>query len=50
MKANAYTGMSLEEAKQILNIRDLNDLDTVAKVKTPCILTHVSILPCSLEL
>ena len=33
MKASAYTGMSLEEAKQILNIRELNDLEVVAKVK-----------------
>lgn len=33
VKASAYTGMSLEEAKQILNVRELNDLDAVAKVK-----------------
>ena len=33
VKASAYTGMSLEEAKQILNIRELNDLEVVAKVK-----------------
>lgn len=33
-KASSLTGMSLTEAKQILNIQDLEDLDTIRKVTT----------------
>lgn len=31
-KANTFTGMSLQEAKDILNVSDLKDLETVRKV------------------
>lgn len=33
-KANNITGMSLTEAKQILNIQDLKDLPAIRKVNT----------------
>ena len=31
-KANAYTGMQLEEAKQIIGVNNLDDLDAIRKV------------------
>jgi len=31
-KANTYTGMTLQEAKQILNVQNLEDIDGVRKV------------------
>ena len=35
VKANAYTGMSLQEAQQILNVQDLESLDLLRKVFFP---------------
>lgn len=32
VKANAYTGLSLQEATQILNVSDIEDLETLRKV------------------
>lgn len=31
-KANSYTGMNLQEAKQILDIKDVEDVDVIRKV------------------
>lgn len=35
-KASSYTGMSLHEARQILNVRDVSDTEAVKKVKRHC--------------
>ena len=32
IKANAFTGLSVQEAKQILNINDLEDLEKIRTV------------------
>ncbi len=32
-KASAFTGMSLQEAKQILNIKEVEDVDIIRKVR-----------------
>ena len=32
VKANAFTGLSVQEAKQILNVNDLEDLEKIRKV------------------
>ena len=32
VKANAFTGLSVQEAKQILNINDLEDLEKIRTV------------------
>ena len=32
VKANAYTGMSIQEARQILNVQDLEDFELLRKV------------------
>lgn len=32
-KASSFTGMSLDEAKQILNVQDLTDTPTILKVQ-----------------
>lgn len=34
VKANTYTGMSLQEALQILNVKDLENIELVKKVST----------------
>ena len=31
-KASSFTGISLDEAKQILDVRDLNDIPSILKV------------------
>ena len=36
VKADTFTGMSLQEAKQVLDVQDLDDLEQIRKV---CLLT-----------
>ncbi len=33
VKANTYTGLSLQEARQILNVQDPDDLEALRKVR-----------------
>lgn len=38
VKANTFTGLSLEESKQILNVTDLEDVESLRKVSVVRIL------------
>lgn len=37
-KASAFTGMSLQEAKQILNVKEVEDIEAIRKV--PILYAH----------
>ena len=38
-KASSYTGMSLHEARQILNVQDVSDTEAIKKVRKLCMAT-----------